>query len=242
MRRSIVRFLTALVAYAVCLSCCPVTSLHSAAAAAEPQHSTPRISRRADPRIRKALAERTTLEFVEAPLQDVVDYLKDVHSIEIQIDTNALEAAAIGPDTPITRNLKNISLEAALDTMLRAMALTWVSDGEVITITTPDAAQSGLCVRLYDCGWATAEQLPTLVEVLKLVDVRPQVVEKVKDGDGDEPATKEGKSDFKLVAFGSTIVVRATALEHETIVRLLAELRATVDAKGTEPAPVGKAR
>ena len=57
-------------------------------------------------RIRKALDEPTNIEFVDAPLQDVVDYLKDLHNIEIQIDTKALEDASIGPDTPVTRNLR----------------------------------------------------------------------------------------------------------------------------------------
>ena len=64
-------------------------------------------------RIRKALDQPTSIEFVEAPLQDVIDYLKDLHGIEIQIDTKALEDASIGPDTPVTRNLKGITLKSA---------------------------------------------------------------------------------------------------------------------------------
>ena len=71
-------------------------------------------TRRGPPaRIRKQLDEPTSIEFVEAPLQDVIDYLKDLHNIEIQIDTKALEDASIGADTPVTRNLKGITLKSA---------------------------------------------------------------------------------------------------------------------------------
>ena len=37
-------------------------------------------------RIRDALLTRTELNFIKTPLTDVVDYLKDRHKIEIQID------------------------------------------------------------------------------------------------------------------------------------------------------------
>jgi len=31
------------------------------------------------------------LEFIETPLQDVIDFLKETHKIEIQIDRRALD-------------------------------------------------------------------------------------------------------------------------------------------------------
>lgn len=40
-------------------------------------------------KIHKALEEPTNFEFVETPLTDVIDYLKDLHGIEIQIDHKA---------------------------------------------------------------------------------------------------------------------------------------------------------
>ena len=42
-----------------------------------------------------ALDEDTVLEFIETPLQDVIDYLKDLHSIEIQVGNRALEDDAL---------------------------------------------------------------------------------------------------------------------------------------------------
>ena len=100
-------------------------------------------------RIRKALDQPTSVEFVEAPLTDVVDYLKDLHNIEIQIDTKSLEDASIGPDTPVTTNLKGITLKSALRLMLGGMDLTYVIKNEVLMITTPEKAGNELVTKVY---------------------------------------------------------------------------------------------
>ncbi len=100
-------------------------------------------------RIRKALDQPTSIEFVEAPLQEVIDYLKDLHGIEIQIDTKALEDASIGPDTPVTRNLKGITLKSALRLMLGSMDLTYFIKNEVLLITTPEKAGNELVTKVY---------------------------------------------------------------------------------------------
>ena len=57
-------------------------------------------------KIEAALNEPTQLEFVETPLTDVIDYLKDQHKIEIQLDKRALSDVGIGTDTPVTKNLE----------------------------------------------------------------------------------------------------------------------------------------
>ncbi len=100
-------------------------------------------------KIFQALNDSTTLEFIETPLADVVDYLKDLHGIEIQIDHRALEDVGIGSDTPITRNLKGITLRSALRLMLKEMDLTYVVRDEVLLITTPEEAESELTTKVY---------------------------------------------------------------------------------------------
>jgi hypothetical protein len=99
--------------------------------------------------IERALASPTQVEFVETPLQDVIDYLKDLHRIEIQIDTKALSDVGIDPSTPITKNLKGISLRSALRLMLRELCLTYVIQDEVLLITTPEEADCHLTTKLY---------------------------------------------------------------------------------------------
>ena len=62
----------------------------------------------AEEKITLELDENTNFEFIETPLRDVVEYLKDLHEIEIQVDQKALDDWGIGTETPITRNLKGI--------------------------------------------------------------------------------------------------------------------------------------
>jgi hypothetical protein len=103
----------------------------------------------AEIKIRKALDEPTSLEFVETPLTDVIDYLKDLHGIEIQIDNKALEDGGAGTDTPVTKNLRGISLRSALRLMLGPMDLAYVIKDEVLLITTKEKADAELVTKVY---------------------------------------------------------------------------------------------
>jgi hypothetical protein len=103
----------------------------------------------AEARIREQLAEPTTMDFIETPLEQVVDYLKDLHGIEIQLDTKALEEAGVGSDVPVTRTLKGISLRSGLRLMLGAMDLTYVIKDEVLLITTTEVADQELVTKAY---------------------------------------------------------------------------------------------
>ena len=100
--------------------------------------------------IKKALAKPTQLEFIDTPLGDVIDYLKSYHAIEIQLDCRALEDVGIGADTPITKNLKGISLRAGLNLILRDLDLTWTIQDEVLQITTPEEAECRLKTKVLD--------------------------------------------------------------------------------------------
>ncbi|HUT11177.1 MAG TPA: tetratricopeptide repeat protein, partial [Thermoguttaceae bacterium] len=103
----------------------------------------------AEARINAALDSPTQLEFIETQLQDVVDFLRDYHDIEIQIDTRALDEVGIPTDTPITKNLKGVTLRSALRLMLRELDLTYVIQDEVLLITTPEEAEYRLATKVY---------------------------------------------------------------------------------------------
>ena len=53
-------------------------------------------------KIKEALDSPTEFDFTEAPLEEVVDYLKKRHKIEIQIDKRVLEDVGITTETPVT--------------------------------------------------------------------------------------------------------------------------------------------
>jgi len=100
-------------------------------------------------KIRQALQSSTELDFVEASLEDVVDYLSHRHDIEIVIDRRALEDVGLPTDTPITRNLKGISLRSALRLMLRELDLTYYIQDGLLLITTPESGCSRMVTVLY---------------------------------------------------------------------------------------------
>ena len=105
----------------------------------------------AEQKIDAALNSTTQLEFTDAPLQDVIDYLKQTKEIEIQLDKRVLEDVNVTSDTPVTINVKGISLKSALRIMLRNMQpeLTYMIKNEVLLITTPDVASEELTVKVY---------------------------------------------------------------------------------------------
>ena len=72
------------------------------------------------------MKEDTRLEFIETPLSSVIDFLKDQHDINIELDTKALDDIGVGTDTPITRNLKGISLRSALKADVKDLGLTYI--------------------------------------------------------------------------------------------------------------------
>jgi hypothetical protein len=104
--------------------------------------------------IERALASPAHLEFVDVPLQNVVDSLKDRYQIEIQLDTRFLVEMSSIMDTSVTINVKAITLKSALRLMLRNMQpeLTYIIQDEVLLITTPDIAAEQLITRVYPVG------------------------------------------------------------------------------------------
>jgi hypothetical protein len=106
--------------------------------------------------IEQALATPTQMEFTDQPLTDVLDYLADYHSqkvghpFQIKLDNKALTDAGIAKDTPVTTNLKGISLRSALNLMLRDLNLTWTIKDEVLLITTPEEAENNLTTKVLD--------------------------------------------------------------------------------------------
>ncbi|HEX5033759.1 MAG TPA: hypothetical protein VFW62_04710, partial [bacterium] len=103
-------------------------------------------------RILDALDADVDLEYPETPLKDVIDDLKDKYQIPIVLATKKLEEAAISLETPVTVNLRQISLRAGLRNMLGDLGLTYLIKDEVMQITTPEDAGSQLITKVYRVG------------------------------------------------------------------------------------------
>ena len=100
-------------------------------------------------KILAALDDKTELDFAEQPLSDVIDYLKNRHNIEIQLDKKALADAGVGSEVPVTRTIKGITLKSALKLLLGEFDLSYVLRDEVLMITSKTEAEQMLSNRVY---------------------------------------------------------------------------------------------
>lgn len=82
-----------------------------------------------------------SLSFKGQSLEDVVDHLRTVTSINFMLDLPALKAAQIDPKTPVHVQLRNISLGAGLRTIAHQAGLTYIIKDEAIHFTTMKGAQ-----------------------------------------------------------------------------------------------------
>ena len=174
-------------------------------------------------KILAALDEKTELEFVDQPLSDVIDFLKERHGIEIQLDHNAMADENIGSDAPITKNVKGISLESALDLMLGDLKLTYVVRDEVLLMTSKDVAEHLLSTRTYpvadlvarEDGAALGDDYQGLIELIT-TSITPTTWNEVG-----------GPGSIQKFRNARVIVISQTFAVHRQIERLLASLRAT---------------
>jgi hypothetical protein len=165
-------------------------------------------------RIRAALETPTIIEFVETPLADIVEYLKDYHNIEIQLDKKALDDHGVGADTPITRNLRGISLKSALALILRNHNLTTVIDNEVLMITTNEAAGQRRELAIYNvAGLIKGDSTEQLAEV-----VRQSLV---PSGSGD--------AETIVTPYREVLIVQATQENQRRLTELLRQLHRALD-------------
>ena len=86
-------------------------------------------------KLAEALRKPVDVELTETPVRDVVDYLKDLCHVEIQIDDRRWMRRAFRREAECTIHLKSVSLDAALKQTLDKVGLKHVIQDKVILIT-----------------------------------------------------------------------------------------------------------
>jgi hypothetical protein len=196
--------------------------------AARPATPTPVLGvPEAESRIRAALRDRrTTLEFVDTPLADVVDFLESFTKLDFELDLVALEEEGITADTPVTVRLNDVSLESALNLMLRPLNLTWVVEREVVQITSTLSAGNELVTRCYPVGdlvmvgtdddrWSDSHD--DLIELIEATTVP------------NSWSNVGGAGSMTFFTRSQCLVVNQTYAAHNDIASLLAMLRESGD-------------
>ncbi len=183
---------------------------------AKPPFATPLTA--AEAKLYKALETPTLVEFVETPLADVILYLKDYHKAEITFDQRALDDAGVGADTPITMNLRGVTMRSALEMILRKHRLSPIVQNEVILITTEKEAERKRDTCIYDVAELLRESSAhELAEV-----VRQTLV----------PASqRDESSDVSVVPFRHLLIVRHNQAGQRQVAQFLQQLTSALKAK-----------
>ncbi len=185
----------------------------------------------AEKRIEAALNSPTQFEFTDLPLKDVVNYLKDLHHIEIQLDTKALNDVGVASDTPINKNVQGISLRSALSILLKEHGLTYVIRDEVLYITSQEDADQTMTTVFYPVTdlvafrdksgerWSDFDSLITLIKTT------------VKPTSWDDTGGT-GTISQSIVNQTDMLVVSQTQEVHRELAKVLEEMRRV---GGTQP-------
>jgi len=170
-------------------------------------------------RVREALNSPTQMEFVDTPLHDAVNFLKDFHQIEIQLDNRALGDVSVAADNPVSRHLSGLPLKSALRILLGDLNLTYVVNNDVLLITSKFQADRMREVRVYDvtklvAADAKAEEISKTLTML-LHDTIPETM-----CSGPIPEWQR----LRIVPLRDLLMIRASEDEHEQITDILRDV------------------
>jgi hypothetical protein len=100
----------------------------------------------------RTLDSDISVDFNTTPLKDVVDFLQDKLGEPITVDSAALKAAEISYDSPVTMNVKRISVRTFLKKILADIGLTYTIRDGSIEVTTPERARTANVARVFYMG------------------------------------------------------------------------------------------
>jgi hypothetical protein len=183
-------------------------------------------SLRAEVAIKKELAEPANFQFVDTPLTDAIEVLKEQHGIEIQLDLAALTGAGVGTDTPVNSHVSGVSLRSGLKLLLDQLELTYVIRNEVLLITSKTQAEQLLDTKVYPVGDLVRPEDDGLVVGMKpdFNTLIESITTTIAPTTWDEVGGPGSAAPFPIA---DALVVSQTDEVHEEIEKLLAWLRET---------------
>lgn len=215
-------------------------------------------------RIERALREPSEVSFTDNPLEEALNYLKDLHHIEIWIDKAALSDEGVNSDQQVTLVMSGLPLRSVLRLMLRPLGLTYAIEDDVMKITTQARADESFETRVYEVRRLKGLSTDELEEIIRTTIAPhtwshpgPKRVKQTAEGTtgiggmmsgsmsaggaaqtSTTAAATEPKSDGdgRIRSTRNSLVVLQTQAVHEDIVDLLNQLQQTVD----DDAPITK--
>jgi len=98
--------------------------------------------------------------FKETPLNMVIEFFRELSGANFHVNWRALEAGGIAKETPVTLNVRGISIARALDLVLDELnagrdkygSVYWILDEGIVHISTGELLDRHTKVRIYDVG------------------------------------------------------------------------------------------
>lgn len=169
------------------------------------------LSRRSnlEHRYEQELDEPTDFEFSGQTLTDVMQFISDLHDLQIKIDRVALEDEGIAVDTPVDLQGFKGTLRSGMDLILEPLGLDYVIQNDVILVTTKSKAENIFDLRVYNVG-----QLPFDSEALVMM-----VMDLNVKGGGQWQA--EDGAGGTITGIPGGLVVQNTWRTHRAVTELL---------------------
>jgi tetratricopeptide (TPR) repeat protein len=101
-------------------------------------------------RLEEQLRRPVTFEFTEAPLSQVVEFLRTVSGTNIVLDRRGIQAGGGDPDMPISLKIKEVSLGDALDWLMDLSGLAYVLRKGAVLISDPSQIPKETYLVTYD--------------------------------------------------------------------------------------------
>ena len=102
--------------------------------------------------ILQTLDSTISVAFKNSRFQEVIEYLQTVTCLPIIVNKAALEEVGASYDTPITLQVKGVTVRSLLRKILGDVGLTYVIRDQAIQAVTPQQARAMLVVRVYYIG------------------------------------------------------------------------------------------
>jgi hypothetical protein len=185
------------------------------------------------------------MDFVSQPLRQVAAIIAEQYEIPVQFDTKALDAIAVTPDQEVTIQIANVTLRYALELMLKnagADQLAFVVDRQVLLITTEEAAQRKLEVRIYRVDDLGTKVPPKDEDAAARICYEPlieAIIECVEHDSWAENGTGAGQ--IAALEPGMLVVAQTDAV-HKKVQELLTSLhslRQDIGSRGAEAKEAG---
>jgi hypothetical protein len=199
-------------------------------AAAKETPPAPSLSPRQ--KIEQALDKQISIDFIEAPLSDVVAFLRDQLKIDIQIDLKALQDAGAGLDTPATRTLNGITARSALRHLLGSLDLDYAIVDDVLLITTPEKVFSHLRTEVYaveDLIAGTNEFGEAIEDYRTLINIITSAI--------DPTAWDEVGGPGSIQGLQGNLIVSQIDPHHRHVAELIARIRQLKQLPADAPLP-----